>query len=73
MFVHYGKFKNVKNYLILIGKKTKNFSELCGYYGEQLVLYIQSLGLNTCWVALTYKKIKSRYVILIAGQSFLKL
>ena len=63
MFVHYGKFKNVKNYLILIGKKTKNFSELCGYYGEQLVLYIQSLGLNTCWVALTYKKIKSRYTI----------
>lgn len=63
MFVHYGKFKNVKNYLILIGKKTKNFSELCGYYGEQLVLYIQSLGLNTCWVALTYKKIKSRYII----------
>lgn len=63
MLVHYGKFKNVKNYLIFIGKKTKNFSELCGYYGEQLVLYIQSLGLNTCWVALTYKKIKSRYTI----------
>ena len=60
---HYGKFKNVKNYLIFIGKKTKNFHELCGYYGEQLVLYIQSLGLNTCWVALTYKKIKFKYNI----------
>ena len=63
MLAHYGKFKNVKNYLIFIGKKTKNFHELCGYYGEQLVLYIQSLGLNTCWVALTYRKIKSQYKI----------
>ena len=27
-----------------------------GYHGERLVLLAQQLGLNTCWVALTYSK-----------------
>lgn len=27
-----------------------------GYYGEELVQEAQRLGLNTCWVALTFKK-----------------
>ena len=30
--------------------------ETCGYYGQQLVLRAQQLGLNTCWVGLTYRK-----------------
>ncbi len=54
---HYGKFENVKNYLVLAGKKgDKNLQEKCGYYGERLVLLAQTLGLNTCWAALTFKK-----------------
>ena len=31
-----------------------------GYHGEKLVLLAQRLGLNTCWVALTYNKRKAR-------------
>ena len=31
------------------------------YYGEQLVLLAQTLGLNTCWVGLTYNNIKDAY------------
>lgn len=54
---HYGKFEGVKNYIALIGKKSPNLEEKCGYYGERLVLFAQQLGLNTCWVAMTYKKI----------------
>ena len=54
---HYGKFSGVKNYIALIGKKGAKLDELCGYYGERLVLKAQQLGLNTCWVAMTYKKI----------------
>lgn len=54
---HYGKFSGVKNYIALIGKKGKELDELCGYYGERLVLKAQQLGLNTCWVAMSYKKI----------------
>ena len=60
---HYGKFSGVTNYFALIGKKSDDLSEKCGYYGEQLVLLSQQLGLNTCWVALTYTKVKSAYKI----------
>lgn len=56
---HYGKFANVRNYLVLAGPPTADLDEKCGYYGERLVLLAQRLRLNTCWVALTFKK---RYV-----------
>ena len=32
-----------------VGKDSDDLEERIGYYGEQLVLYIQKLGLNTCW------------------------
>lgn len=60
---HYGKFSGVKNYIALIGKKSDQLDELCGYYGERLVLKAQQLGLNTCWVAMTYKKIPAAFEI----------
>lgn len=53
---HYGKFNGVNNYIALVGKKSDNLDETIGYYGEQLVLQIQQLGLNSCWVALTFNK-----------------
>lgn len=55
----YGKFSGVKNYIVLAGEKGKD--EQIGYYGEKLVIFMQSLGLNSCWVALTYKKVKEAY------------
>lgn len=60
---HYGKFSGVKNYIAIIGNKTDNLEEKCGYYGEKVVLYAQTLGLNTCWVAMTYSKVKSAFQI----------
>lgn len=60
---HYGKFSGVRNYIALIGRKDAALDEKCGYYGERLVLKAQQLGLNTCWVALTYSKVKSAFVI----------
>ncbi|MGN1013878.1 MAG: nitroreductase family protein [Butyricicoccus sp.] len=60
---HYGKFRGVSNYFALVGKKGADLDEKCGYYGERLVLLAQRLGLNTCWVALTYKKIKTAFQI----------
>lgn len=54
---HYGKFSGVKNYIALIGRRGGDLDEKCGYYGENIVIGAQLLGLNTCWVALTYKKI----------------
>ena len=52
----YGKIKNVKNYIAMIGKNADDLEERIGYYGERLVLFAQQLGLNSCWVGTTYKK-----------------
>lgn len=55
---HYGHFEGVKNYIALIGKMGRD--ELIGYCGERIVHKAQELGLNTCWVALTYGKGKAK-------------
>lgn len=55
---HYGKFSGVSNYLALIGSGDR-LDERCGYYGEQIVLLAQQLGLNSCWVGMTFKKVVS--------------
>lgn len=57
LIAHYGKFKNVQNYIAIVGKKEDQ--EKAGYYGEKIVLKCQELGLNTCWVALTHGKTKA--------------
>lgn len=60
---HYGKFSGVTNYIALIGKKSDKLNEMCGYYGEQLVLLASQLGLDSCWVAMSYAKVKNAYMI----------
>ena len=60
---HYGKFSGVTNYVAMIGKKSPKLDELCGYYGEKIVLAAQMMGLNTCWVAMTFKKIPDAYQV----------
>ena len=55
-WVHYGRFQNVRNYLVISGKKSRYLKMKAGYYGERLVLKAQMMGLNTCWVAMTYSK-----------------
>ena len=49
-------FKNVKNYIAIVGKKSEDLDEKIGYYGEKIVLKATQLGLNTCWAASGYKK-----------------
>ena len=56
LLAHYGKFSGVGNYIALIGKKSDCLDEKSGYYGEQIALLVQTLGLNTCWVAATFGK-----------------
>ena len=57
----YGKFRNANNYIVMAGKKADDLDERVGYYGEQLVLLAQTLGLNTCWVGLSYRKVPEAY------------
>ena len=59
----YGRFHGVNSYFALVGPKGNELEEACGYYGEQLVLAAQCLGLNTCWAALTFRKVPDAFVI----------
>ena len=59
----YGKFFGVNNYIVVVGQKSDDLDERVGYFGEQLVLFAQTLGLNTCWVGLSYTKIPGTYVL----------
>ena len=59
----YGKFTGVRNCIALVGKVAEDLNERAGYYGERLVLEAQRLGLNTCWVALTFSKRRTRRAV----------
>ena len=53
----YGSFRNAINYIAFVGKKEEETK--VGYYGEAIVLKLQELGVNTCWVAVSYSKRKT--------------
>lgn len=57
----YGQFSGVENYLVMAGWKAEDLDERVGYYGEQLVLLAQTLGLSTCWVGVSYRKVTSAF------------
>ena len=57
----YGKFSGVANYIVLVCRKGDD--ELLGYRTEHIVLQAQAMGLNSCWVGLTFKKQPGRYTI----------
>ena len=52
----YGNFSGVRNYLVCMGAPDDDLERRVGYYGERVVLGMQKLGLNSCWVALTHGK-----------------
>jgi len=68
----YGSFSGVENYLVMAGAPSnspkgeradhlQSFDERIGYYGEQIVLLAEQLGLGTCWAGLSYRKVKGTY------------
>jgi hypothetical protein len=59
----YGKFHGVTDYLVMAGARGDDAEEKVGYYGEHLVLLAQQLGLNTCWVGLTFKKVDGAFML----------
>ena len=58
---HYGGFRGAASYVAMVGRDDANLDELCGYYGEQLVLFARQLGLGTCWIGGTFSKKKTGY------------
>ncbi len=51
-----------------VGKDDKDLDELVGYYGEKVVLFLQQIGLNTCWVGMA--KTKNAPADILAGERF---
>ena len=54
--------KGVKNYIILAGDKESILDEILGYSGCDIMLYAQTLGLNTWWVGGTFNRRVSKFV-----------
>ena len=57
----YGKFSGISNYIALVCRKGAD--EQVGYHGERIVLLAQTLGLNSCWVGLTFSKQPDHYQV----------
>lgn len=62
-WLNYGFFSGVNSYIVLAGRDREDLDELCGYYGEMLVLRAQHMGINSCWVGLTYKKVPDAFTL----------
>lgn len=48
--------KGVQNFFVMAGPDTTDLDEKLGYSGADLMLYAQTLGLNTWWVGETFNK-----------------
>ena len=64
----YGKFSGISNYIAVVGNKGDD--TLLGYYGEKVVIRAQMLGLNTCWVGLSFSKQPDSYQVLAGEKLF---
>lgn len=67
-----GFTKNVNNYIVLSGKNEPDLEEKLGYGGADLMLFAQTLGLNTWWVSGTFNKGKARDNGGIPGSNLIK-
>ena len=53
----YGMFKNVRNFIALVGnREMPHLKEKIGYYGEKLLLHATTLNLGSCWVGGTFDR-----------------
>ncbi len=59
MLARYGSFRGAVNYVALVA--AEGLQERIGYYGQRIAVKSQQLGLNTCWVAGSYKKVPSAF------------
>ena len=64
--------KNVNNYIVLSGKNESDLEEKLGYGGADIMLFAQTLGLNTWWVSGTFNKGNARERGGIPGSNLIK-
>ena len=54
--------RNVNNYIVLAGDENPDLDESIGYASADIMLYAQTLGLNTWWVGGTFNKSVQKFV-----------
>ena len=64
--------RNVNNYIVLSGKNESDLEEKLGYGGADIMLFAQTLGLNTWWVSGTFNKGNAREKGGIPGTNLIK-
>lgn len=53
----WGRIKGAQNYFLFAGPAgAPDIEEKCGYYGEELILTAEAMGLGACWVGGTYDR-----------------
>ena len=70
--VRIGITKNVNNYIVLSGKNEPDLEEKLGYGGADIMLFAQTLGLNTWWVSGTFNKGNAREKGGVPGTNLIK-
>ena len=55
--------KGVNNYFIMAGDEAPDLDERLGYVGADLMLYAQTLGLNTWWVSGTFSRKNAKAIV----------
>ncbi len=56
LFLKFSGLDSAPASIACVGPDSADLEEKVGYYGEKLVLFLQTLGLNTCWVGSFNKK-----------------
>lgn len=62
-FLAYGKFSGVSNYVMVVGRKDDTLDYRAGYGSESFVLRAKQLGLGTCIVGMTYRKVSGTFTL----------
>ena len=52
----YGIIRKSPSYLVAICKNTREALIDCGYVFEKLILFLENIGLNTCWLGGTFNR-----------------
>jgi hypothetical protein len=58
LFTMMAGLKSAPSVVVCAGPASDDLEEKVGYYGEKLVLFLQQLGLNTCWVGSSNKNVE---------------
>lgn len=64
----YGHFVGARNYIALVGPECKELQEVLGFAGEKLVLYAKALGLDSCWVGVTFRMTNHAFRVDLANK-----